>query len=135
MPYAANDKIAENKFDGAIEITIEQYALALEGMCAGLVVTIDEGFKVSEPTPSEPEPIPELTPEEVVSNAAAQRDQLLRSAATRIAPLQDAVDLGGDASDGDVASLKQWKQYRVALNRIEQQTGFPVTVDWPTAPG
>ncbi|VVP17308.1 hypothetical protein PS870_03627 [Pseudomonas fluorescens] len=56
-----------------------------------------------------------------------------RGAGIRIAPLQDAVDLG-DASDGDVASLKLWKQYRVALNRIEQQTGFPVTVDWPVAP-
>ncbi|VVO55170.1 hypothetical protein PS870_00498 [Pseudomonas fluorescens] len=47
---------------------------------------------------------------------------------------QDAIDLG-DASDSDVASLKLWKQYRVALNRIEQQVGFPVTVDWPVAPG
>ncbi|WP_224795477.1 phage tail assembly chaperone [Pseudomonas fluorescens] len=33
-----------------------------------------------------------------------------------------------------MARLKRWKQYRVALNRIEQQMGFPVTVDWPTAP-
>jgi hypothetical protein len=58
---------------------------------------------------------------------------LLGSAGIRIAPLQDAVDLG-DASDSDVASLKLWKQYRVTLNRIERQTGFPATVDWPAAP-
>jgi len=50
------------------------------------------------------------------------RDDLLRTAATRIAPLQDVVDLG-DATDSDVARLKRWKQYRVALNRIEQQDG------------
>ncbi|WP_154912363.1 phage tail assembly chaperone [Pseudomonas fluorescens] len=40
----------------------------------------------------------------------------------------------GDASDGDAANPKRWKQYRVALNRIEQQTGFLVTIDWPAAP-
>ncbi|WP_224795577.1 tail fiber assembly protein [Pseudomonas fluorescens] len=61
------------------------------------------------------------------------RDGLLGSAGIRIASLQDAVDLG-DASDGDVASLTRWKQYRVALNRIEQQTGFPAKFDWPIAP-
>lgn len=61
------------------------------------------------------------------------RDDLLCTAATRLAPLQDAADLG-DVCDGDVARLTRGKQYRVALNRIEQQTGFPATVEWPTAP-
>lgn len=61
------------------------------------------------------------------------RDELIREAATRIAPLQDAVDLG-DATAADEASLKKWKQYRVAVNRIDQQPGFPATIDWPVGP-
>lgn len=133
MPYAANGKIAENKFDGAIEITSQQYAVALEGMCSGLVVTIDEGFKVSPSKPPEPEPIPIPTPEEQAEAALLQRDQLLRLAAIRIAPLQDAVD-EDEATDADIANLKKWKQYRIALNRIDQQPGFPVVVDWPVEP-
>ncbi|VVO80209.1 hypothetical protein PS870_01754 [Pseudomonas fluorescens] len=54
-------------------------------------------------------------------------------AGIRIAPLQDAVDLG-DVCGGDVARLARWQQYRVALNRIEQQVGFQVTVEWSVAP-
>jgi len=47
------------------------------------------------------------------AQALATPDGLPGSAGIRIAPLQDAVDLG-DASDGDVASLTRWQQYRVA---------------------
>jgi hypothetical protein len=65
--------------------------------------------------------------------ARAQRDSLLSLAAIRIAPLQDAVDID-DATAADVALLKKWKQYRVALNRIQDQAGFPGQVDWPVAP-
>ncbi|MCJ7956616.1 MAG: tail fiber assembly protein [Pseudomonas sp.] len=68
-----------------------------------------------------------------IADAVAMRDNLIRDAATRIAPLQDAVDLG-EATDEDVTNLKKWKQYRVALNRIDQQSGYPATIDWPVAP-
>lgn len=61
------------------------------------------------------------------------RDELIREAATRIAPLQDAVDLG-DATAADEADLKKWKQYRVAVNRIDQQPGFPGKIEWPATP-
>lgn len=62
-----------------------------------------------------------------------ERDAALRLAATRIAPLQDAVDLGV-ATDAEVDQLRHWKAYRVQLSRIEQQAGFPLEVDWPDAP-
>ena len=39
-----------------------------------------------------------------------------------------------EATPAEVAALKAWRQYRVLLNRIEQQLGFPVTVEWPKAP-
>ncbi|MCU7647119.1 tail fiber assembly protein [Pseudomonas piscis] len=65
--------------------------------------------------------------------AFAKRDQLLGEAAIRISPLQDAVDLG-DATTAEEAELKKWKQYRVAVNRVDQQPGFPRAVSWPPAP-
>lgn len=73
------------------------------------------------------------TPEQLIAAALADRDNLLATAALRIAPLQDAVDLD-EATPEDVANLKLWKQYRIALNRLEQQTAYPTTINWPVAP-
>lgn len=63
-----------------------------------------------------------------------ERDSHLRTAAIRIAPLQDAQELG-EATDEEVAALLKWKRYRVDLNRIEQQGGYPQAVVWPSPPG
>lgn len=131
MPFAANGKIAFDEFEGSIKITQKQYDKALEGMQSGMEVTIDDGFKVAFPPPPPPPPPP--TEQELAAAALSQRDLALSVAALRIAPLQDAVDLG-DETPADVAALKQWKQYRVGLNRIEQQAGFPLSVDWPVMP-
>lgn len=65
--------------------------------------------------------------------ALVDRDALLAIAAIRIAPLQDAVDLE-KATGEEKAALLKWKGYRVNLNRIEDQEGFPLEFDWPTAP-
>ncbi|NWB30873.1 tail fiber assembly protein [Pseudomonas gingeri] len=73
------------------------------------------------------------TPAEVLAAANAQRDSLLASAGLRVAPLQDAVDLGS-ASAVDTASLKSWKEYRIAVNGVSAQAGFPTTIDWPAPP-
>ncbi|NMZ37094.1 tail fiber assembly protein [Pseudomonas proteolytica] len=70
---------------------------------------------------------------ELASKTVIARDSLLAIAALRIAPLQDAVDVD-DASPDDVAKLKKWKQYRVALNRIDQQAGYPTEIEWPVEP-
>ncbi|MCP1652737.1 tail fiber assembly protein [Pseudomonas nitroreducens] len=48
-------------------------------------------------------------------------------------PLQDAVDLD-DATAAELALLKAWKVYRVALNRMDQQPGWPAVVEWPVPP-
>ena len=82
--------------------------------------------------PPQPIPVPP-TAEEARKSALFERDRLLVTAAIRIAPLQDAVDLG-DATPADEANLKKWKQYRVALNRIDQQAGFPEIIEWPLSP-
>ena len=131
MPYAANGQISTEPFSDAIEITQEQYAEAVNGMCAGLEVTIDNGFKVAPPLVPEPEPEPTLG--ELTAIANGRRDYLLKLAAFRIAPLQDAIDLDS-ATDADKANLKLWKQYRVDVNRVPDQAGFPTTIDWPAQP-
>lgn len=83
---------------------------------------------------SEDGPPPEIVPLPMnEAQALAERDRLLGIAAIRIAPLQDAVDLG-IATEEETALLLKWKQYRVALNRIQTQPGFPGAVNWPVAP-
>lgn len=67
------------------------------------------------------------------SEALAKRDSLLRDAVLRIAPLQYAEDIG-DVSHDEQLALLEWKLYSVELNRIEQQTGFPADIQWPSAP-
>lgn len=67
--------------------------------------------------------------------AAVQADAATCRAAadSAIAPLQDAVDID-DATDAEFAALKAWKKYRVALNRLPEQPGYPAEIDWPVAP-
>ncbi|WP_337158135.1 tail fiber assembly protein [Pseudomonas putida] len=76
---------------------------------------------------------PVLSPEQLAEIALNERDALLAQAAIRIAPLQDAVDLG-EASAAEEQALIAWKRYRVAVNRIDQQAGFPGQIDWPVPP-
>ena len=133
MPYAGNGRIAQDEFEGSIVISDDQYALALEGMCNGHVVTVDDGFKVEPPPAPEIPPAPLPSPEELVAAVLAKRDGMLAHAAFRIAPLQYAVDLGHSTAD-EIAKLNLWKQYSVDLNRLEQQAGYPSNIDWPESP-
>ncbi|BFT62377.1 tail fiber assembly protein [Pseudomonas moorei] len=75
-----------------------------------------------------PKPIP--SPAEILSANTATKDALLDMATAAIAPLQDAVDLE-DATTEETARLKKWKQYRVAVNRIDLTVLNP---GWPVAP-
>lgn len=68
-----------------------------------------------------------------IAQAISWRDALLRSAGMRMAPLQDAMDLG-EATADEQEQLRVWKSYRVQLNRIEQQPGFPNSIEWPESP-
>lgn len=93
-------------------------------------VGLDEWYCVDNP--------PDLVPlppsvEELVTAAEVRRDQLLAIAANRMGPLQDAID-EKTATDEEVVGLKSWRQYRIALNRIDQQVGFPATIEWPLSP-
>ncbi|KAB7696775.1 tail fiber assembly protein, partial [Plesiomonas shigelloides] len=59
------------------------------------------------------------------------RNALLQQAGERIAPLQDAVDLGM-ASAEETALLADLKRYRVLLSRVD--THLAPDIDWPLAP-
>ncbi|WP_338571958.1 tail fiber assembly protein [Pseudomonas canadensis] len=74
-----------------------------------------------------------LTPEQALSEALTQRDSLLATAGLRISPLQDAVD-DETATAADIAKLKEWKQYRGAVNRVPDQPNFPKVINWPAPP-
>ncbi|MFD3222405.1 tail fiber assembly protein [Rahnella aceris] len=70
--------------------------------------------------------------EPVATDVAEQhKSALLAQAAIAIAPLQDAVDVD-DVTDAELATLKAWKKYRVALNRLDLSTAPDIT--WPEAP-
>ncbi|MCF9009996.1 phage tail assembly chaperone, partial [Pseudomonas carnis] len=34
----------------------------------------------------------------------------------------------------DLAALKSWKKYRVALSRVIEQPQFPDAIEWPVVP-
>lgn len=69
--------------------------------------------------------------EQKIANNVSLKSSLIAQATIAIEPLQDAVDLD-EATDSETASLKAWKQYRVAVNRIDANTADNVT--WPVMP-
>lgn len=93
------------------------------------VASIGDAFKDGVLVPQPPLAPPPISAEQ----ASAERDARLTEAAIRIAPLQDAVDLG-DASPAEEAGLTAWKRYRIAVNRVHLQPGFPSAIVWPEMP-
>lgn len=66
-----------------------------------------------------------------ITQVTQQKESLLALAASKIAPLQDAVDLD-IATEAEAALLLAWKKYRVLLNRINPND-VP-DIDWPDMP-
>jgi hypothetical protein len=83
-----------------------------------------DGAVFAAPVPYQP------TPEEILAGNLSTRDVFLSKATMAIAPLQDAVDLE-DATPTELAQLKSWKQYRIAVNRVDLTQGDPA---WPPQP-
>lgn len=67
---------------------------------------------------------------DILAANTATRDALLAQATQAINPLQDAVDLE-EATASETALLKLWKQYRVAVNRVDLAQQYPA---WPNTP-
>ncbi len=75
--------------------------------------------------------VPVMTKEQQIEEAEAKKQMLIAEATAAIAPLQDAVDLGMVTPEEESA-LKEWRKYRVLLNRVDTSTGADVV--WPTLP-
>ena len=73
---------------------------------------------------------PPPSPSAILAKNTSTRDTLLATATARIAPLQDAVDLG-EATAQEEAALLAWKRFRVNVNRVDLTLQGP---DWPAAP-
>ncbi|WP_413493141.1 tail fiber assembly protein [Morganella psychrotolerans] len=65
------------------------------------------------------------------ADADIRKLALMSEASEAIAPLQDAVDLD-IATPEEISALKEWKLYRVMLNRVDTSLGADVV--WPTPP-
>ncbi|WP_340619946.1 tail fiber assembly protein [Xenorhabdus siamensis] len=66
-----------------------------------------------------------------VQQAKSQKQQLLIEVFHRIAPLQDAVDLG-IATDAEKSALTAWRKYRVLLSRVD--CSIAPDIVWPEQP-
>lgn len=78
-------------------------------------------------------PSPEVLADHDAEHAMARYLELRQMADFKTGTLQDAVDLA-EATPEEEAQLPAWKRYRVALNRVPQQAGYPGTIDWPPEP-
>ncbi|WP_286913298.1 MULTISPECIES: tail fiber assembly protein [unclassified Pseudomonas] len=124
----AGSSVATSFADGVLLVSVTK-----DGEPADLLhsitlhVSVENPPAIELPQPLPPEPVDPLQ----VVQAEAARLRLIADAA--IAPLQDAVDLE-EATDAEIARLKEWKHYRVALNRLPEKSGYPVEIDWPALP-
>lgn len=66
-----------------------------------------------------------------VTQAIQQKENLILLSTSKIAPLQDAVDLE-IATDDESKSLVEWRKYRVLLNRVDPQKA--PDIEWPAQP-
>ncbi|WP_265532313.1 tail fiber assembly protein [Pseudomonas saponiphila] len=121
-----DDNLSSALPDDALVISAFEHAVLFAGVAAGKAID----FSGTRPVLIDPPP---PTAEQYRETAFAQRDKALSVAALRIAPLQDAADLG-NSSASDSAMLIKWKQYRIDLNEVEKQAGFPMDIQWPLAP-
>lgn len=81
---------------------------------------------------SEPAP-PVLSDAELKAAALAQRDSLLSIADEATAGMADAF-IAGLLDTDDTAKFKAFAAYKLALNKIDQQASYPVSITWPDYP-
>lgn len=122
--YPADDleMYGENLPTDLVDVAAETYAALFSAQAAGQRIIPDAS--------GHPIAAAQLPPS--LEQLQSTRDNLLRDAALRIAPLQDAVDIG-DASPAEEAKLLAWKTYRIALNRMDFSAS--PNINWPVPPG
>ncbi len=109
--------------DDLVEITYETYEALMDAQKDGKsIVPGGDGKPVAADHV--------VSPDEGRTINAKVRDGLLSEAALRIAPLQDAADLG-DIEAAEQSALLGWKRYRVEVNRVNISE-YPA--QWPEKP-
>lgn len=81
---------------------------------------------------SEPAIVPP-TDVELTSYAMARRDELLVIANEATAGMSDAY-IAGLLDEADTAKFKAYAAYKLALSKVDQQSGYPITIEWPAPP-
>lgn len=119
--YEANGTLP----DDLVEIDTETYERCMGAPGQGATIRPDENGR---PVVV---PLPGPTPDERQAANAAERDRLLAIAAIRIAPLEDAAEIG-EITAAEQQALNEWKAYRVAVNRVDVSAEV---VEWPPVPG
>lgn len=113
--------------DGILAVSV-----AKDGEPADLAHSITLHVAVEElPRVEMPQTLPPMI--DPVEAVVSEISRLRSVADYAVAPLQDAVDVD-EATETDIAALKAWKKYRVALNRVPDQEGYPESISWPVAP-
>lgn len=107
-----------------IDVTDTQWAEMLAAQATGNRLAIDDSGEISfrPPLPA--------TPEQIATQNAARRAELLEQASVALAPLQMAVSLG-DATDDEKEAARQWVTFTRAVKAIELTVPDPV---WPIKP-
>lgn len=101
---------------------------AIPPLAAGwTAVEIDGVWSFAAPVPQVP------TDAELRAGAFAQRDALLSQANEATAGMADAY-LADLLSDAERVMFKAYAVYKLALNKIDKQTGFPAAIVWPVSP-
>ncbi|AZE73136.1 tail fiber assembly domain protein [Pseudomonas synxantha] len=125
--YVINQVDADKTVDIQFADGVLTVSTTLAGEPADLAHSITLHLCVEEVPPA---PEPPLNP---LAVAQDQMNRLRTQADRAIAPLQDAVDIE-EATEEEVAILKLWKKFRVALSRIPEQADYPDAIDWPVVP-
>lgn len=73
------------------------------------------------------------TLEQLKDSAISQRDFLLAEADEATAGMADAF-IAGLLDEADAAKFKAYAAYKLALNKIDTQAGYPITIKWPARP-
>lgn len=73
------------------------------------------------------------TVEELTREAMATRSLLIQQANLATAGMADAY-IADLLDEAEVTMFKAFAKYKLLLNKIDQQSGFPQSINWPTYP-
>jgi len=137
MPYAGENIISHVPFDGAIEITQDQYEVALNALLAGKLVTIDGGFSIRDAPqpeielPPEPEPEPEQEPEPEPEQEPEPEISLTEYAAEA----RWKREVGGIQIGGVHVKTDEISQTKILGARVAADANPDFTTQWKGADG